>query len=135
MLQRSPSYMLTIPERDASPTGCARGCPLRSAYALTRGKNVLLSMAFYKYCRRFPEHATRLSWWAPCTEAASRQVRRHQALHAPYKPWDQRVCLVPDGDLFEALRSGQGLGGHRPDRDLHREGHPPALRRRSSPPT
>ena len=46
-----------------------------------------------------------------------------------YDPWDQRLCLVPDGDLFEAIATGERVGRHRPDRDLHRDGHAARVRR------
>jgi cation diffusion facilitator CzcD-associated flavoprotein CzcO len=106
MLQRSPSYVVTIPERDRVANWLRSRLPLRSAYALTRGKNVLLSMAFYHYCRRFPEHATRLMVGTVHRELRGGvDVKKH--FTPRYKPWDQRVCLVPDGDLFEALRSGR----------------------------
>src|SRR6478672_9981757 len=57
MLQRSPTYIITVPERDAIADWLRARLPSESAYAITRWKNVLFSMAFFAYCRRFPERA------------------------------------------------------------------------------
>jgi monooxygenase len=106
MLQRSPTYIVSAPERDPIADWLRERLPAESAYAITRWKNVLLSMAIYNYCRRFPVKAKQL---------LVRQVKRQvndsidvtTHFTPTYKPWDQRLCLVPDGDLFESLRSGR----------------------------
>jgi cation diffusion facilitator CzcD-associated flavoprotein CzcO len=106
MLQRSPSYVVSIPERDRVANWLRRRLPASQAYAITRGKNVLVSMAFFNYCRRFPEQAKRLLVGTVRRELRGKlDVGKH--FSPRYKPWDQRVCLVPDGDLFETLRSGR----------------------------
>ena len=106
MLQRSPTYLISVPERDRIANFLRARLPLRAAYALTRGKNVLVGMAFYQYCRRFPEQAKRL-----IVGGVRQQVRgaTDVAKHftPTYKPWDQRVCVVPDGDFFDAVRGGK----------------------------
>jgi monooxygenase len=79
--------------------------PSRSAYAVTRWKNVLLAMGFYAYCRRFPANSKRF-----LVAQATRALRgkSHEKHFTPsYDPWDQRMCLVPDGDLFRVLGSGR----------------------------
>jgi monooxygenase len=106
MLQRSPTYILALPREDPIANALKRWLPRRAAYALTRWKNVLLQAAFYQLSRRWPELVKR---------AIRRGVRRQLPVgydldthfKPPYNPWDQRVCLVPDGDLFTALRSGR----------------------------
>jgi monooxygenase len=106
MLQRSPTYIVTAPEKDKIADWLRERLPAKSAYAITRWKNVLLSMAIYNYCRGFP---------AKAKELLVKQVKRqlHDGVDVSthftpsYKPWDQRLCLVPDGDLFKALRSGR----------------------------
>jgi cation diffusion facilitator CzcD-associated flavoprotein CzcO len=105
MVQRSPSYIVARPGRDRIARWAQRLLPRRAAGALVRWKNVLLTIYFYGRARRRPE---RVSRWI------REQVR--QALPAgypverdftpSYKPWDQRLCLVPDGDLFAAMASG-----------------------------
>jgi cation diffusion facilitator CzcD-associated flavoprotein CzcO len=79
--------------------------PEKTAYAATRWKNVLLGKALYDFCRRFPDRARAL---------IVGQVKKQVGDASPianfepsYAPWDQRLCLVPDGDLFAAIRSGK----------------------------
>jgi len=106
MLQRSPTYILALPGQDAIANGLRRLLPAKLAYAITRWKNVLMQMFFFNLCRRAPGLAKKL------IRAGVRQqlpkgfdVDKHFA--PSYNPWDQRVCLVPDGDLFRALRAGK----------------------------
>jgi monooxygenase len=105
MLQRSPTYIVSIPGRDKVANWLRERIPSESAYAVTRWKNVLTSMALYNYCRRYPDRAKKL-----LVGFVRKQVGESTDVDAhftpSYKPWDQRVCLVPDGDLFKAIRSG-----------------------------
>jgi monooxygenase len=106
MLQRSPTYVVSLPQRDPVADWMRGRIPGQLAYSITRWKNVLLGMAFYAYCRRFPDHAKGF---------IVGQVRKRlggtvdvQTHFTPtYKPWDQRMCLVPEGDLFEAIKGGR----------------------------
>jgi monooxygenase len=107
MLQRSPSYVLTVPERDRVANWLRRRLPPAPAYAITRGKNVLLGMAFFAYCRKFPDHAKRLMVGTVHRQLRGKHPDVGRHFSPRYKPWDQRVCLVPDGDLFATLRSGR----------------------------
>jgi monooxygenase len=106
MLQRSPSWVLSLPRRDALAEGLRGRVPARLAYALVRWKNVLLAQATYQLSRRAPGLMRRL-----LLHAARRQlpegydVARH--FTPTYDPWDQRLCFVPGGDLFAAIRSGR----------------------------
>ncbi len=105
MLQRSPTYVVSAPERDRIADWMRERLPPGPAYAITRWKNVLFGMAFYAYCRGRPEGAKKL-----IVAGARRQLRGTvdvAAFTPTYKPWDQRVCLVPDGDLFAVLRRGR----------------------------
>jgi len=103
MLQRSPTYVMSLPARDAIADTLRRVLPLKLAYAITRWKNVLMSLFFYQLCRRFPRFAAGL---------LRRGVRKEMGPDFPldphfkpdYNPWDQRVCFVPDADLFQAVR-------------------------------
>jgi monooxygenase len=104
MLQRSPTYIMTRPSRDKIADWLRAKLPASSAYAITRWKNVLLGMGFFAYTRAFPNHAKKLM-----VAGAAKQVKNIPAdphFTPTYNPWDQRVCLVPDGDLFEVLRDG-----------------------------
>lgn len=105
MLQRSPTYIVSVPERDKIADWMRSRLPIGSAYALTRWKNVLFGMAFFAYCRRFPESAKKFLVGQVHKAMGSRvDVKTH--FTPSYNPWDQRVCLVPDGDLFASIRDG-----------------------------
>ena len=106
MLQRSPTYMVTLPSRDALADWLRRHLPAMWAYRLVRLKNILLSMFFFQLARRRPEKVkARLIGLAQAQLGPGVDVATH--FTPVYKPWDQRVCVVPDGDLFEAVRSGR----------------------------
>ncbi len=106
MVQRSPTYIVTLPAKDRIANWLRRGLPERAAHALARWKNILLSMYFYNYARVKPAAAKK-----EILRLAKKQlppgfdVERH--LKPRYNPWDQRLCLVPDGDLFKAIRKGR----------------------------
>ncbi|GIZ53363.1 flavin-containing monooxygenase [Noviherbaspirillum aridicola] len=106
MLQRSPSYVVTRPGEDRIAQGLRRILPARIAYSLTRWKNVLVGMFFFRLARKRPEPVKR-----HIVKLAAKQLGDGYdvATHftPDYKPWDQRVCAVPDGDLFRAIRRGK----------------------------
>lgn len=105
MLQRSPTYIVSRPSEDAIANGLRRLLPDRAAYAITRWKNVLMGMFFYRLARKRPAKVkARMIEMARAALPADYDVGTH--LTPRYNPWDQRVCLVPDGDLFAAIRDG-----------------------------
>jgi monooxygenase len=105
MLQRTPSYILPVPAKDALGNRLRRLLGEERAYRVIRRRNIARAQLFWRFCRRFPQAARRL-------------VRRVNSKHLPegypvdehfnppYGPWDQRLCFVPDGDLFDAIRQG-----------------------------
>ena len=106
MLQRSPTYIVSLPGEDKVATWLNRLLPSRLAYAITRWKNVLLFILFYQFARRSPDRVKRLIiGGVKQAMGPGYDVRKH--FTPRYKPWDQRMCLVPDGDLFEAIKSGR----------------------------
>jgi len=105
MLQRSPTYILTRPSRDKIADWLRAKLPARTAYSLTRWKNVLLGMAFFTYARKFPAHAKNMLVTG-AEKLAGGKVAADPHLTPSYDPWDQRLCLVPDADLFASLRAG-----------------------------
>jgi monooxygenase len=106
MLQRSPSYVVTLPVRDRVIQWLRRRFPERVAHPLARWKNILVSMLFYTLARNRPEFTKRLIARAARAQAGPDfDVDRH--FTPRYNPWDQRVCFVPDGDLFRVLREGR----------------------------
>jgi monooxygenase len=105
MLQRSPTYIVSMPGEDRVANWLRRRLPDRVAYAITRWKNVLLGMWFYRFCRRNPTRARALiTRWLTNELGPGFDVATH--FNPRYNPWEQRVCLVPDSDLFAAMRAG-----------------------------
>jgi cation diffusion facilitator CzcD-associated flavoprotein CzcO len=106
MLQRSPTYIVSRPEQDTVANTLRRWLPSGLAHRLVRTKNVLLTMYFYGLARRkpraFKEFIIRMAGKQLGPEF---DVGKH--LTPRYNPWDQRLCLVPNGDLFKTLRSGR----------------------------
>jgi monooxygenase len=105
MLQRSPSYVLSLPAHDPIADLLRRRLPAKVAYPIVRWKNVLLSSLVFQLSRRAPRLMKRL-----IRKGVMRQLPEGYDVDthfAPtYGPWDQRLCLVPDGDLFKAISSG-----------------------------
>ncbi|MPZ35360.1 MAG: NAD(P)-binding protein [Rhodospirillales bacterium] len=106
MLQRSPTYVVARPAEDPFANRMRRRLPLKLAYAMTRWKNVLLGMYFYQLCKRRPERAKELILkGVRYLLGPDYDVQKH--FTPRYNPWDQRLCLVPDADLFRAIRRKQ----------------------------
>jgi monooxygenase len=105
MLQRTPSYVLSLPGRDPLAQALRTRLPARIAYPVVRWKNVLTSTAFYQFSRRWPAAARRVLRRMTQKQLPGIDVDTH--FNPPYDPWDQRLCLVPDGDLFTAIREGR----------------------------
>ena len=106
MLQRSPTYMVSRPSVDALANRLRRWLPTRLAYALTRWKNVLFGMYFFNLCRSKPE-LTRQGLIKLVREQLGPDYDVAAHFTPRYNPWEQRLCLVPDGDFFKAIRSGR----------------------------
>ncbi len=106
MLQRSPSYIMPLPAKDVIANTLRRRLGDERAYALTRFKNIRLQQLTYRFCRRYPRAARTL-----LRQITARQLPAHYPVDTHFKPrydpWDQRLCLVPDGDLFKTIRSGR----------------------------
>ncbi len=106
MLQRSPTYVISTPEQDAIDNGLRRVLPKMWAYRLSRWKNVAFMTYVYQLSQRFPNFTKRML----VKQAANALGQDYDvATHFTprYKPWEQRMCLVPDADLFEAIKSGR----------------------------
>ncbi|ROP27848.1 cation diffusion facilitator CzcD-associated flavoprotein CzcO [Couchioplanes caeruleus] len=105
MLQRSPTYMTVLPERDVIADLLRRGLPPRVAHTLVRAKNVLLTQGFYQLSRRRPERVKALLRRFTLAQLGDRAML-DEHFTPTYQPWDQRLCVVPDGDLFTAIKAG-----------------------------
>jgi monooxygenase len=105
MLQRSPTYIISLPGEDPIANGLRRLLPARTAYSIVRWKNVLLQLLSYQLSRRRPTFMRKvLRRGVTRNLPVGYDVDTH--FTPSYDPWDQRLCLVPDGDLFTAIRSG-----------------------------
>jgi cation diffusion facilitator CzcD-associated flavoprotein CzcO len=105
MLQRSPTYIVSLPGEDPIAGALRKVLPRRAVYPIVRWKNVLLQMFVYQLSRRRPQAVKRMvRRGVEGALPAGYDIDRH--FTPRYDPWDQRMCLVPDGDLFEAIRAG-----------------------------
>ncbi|MBA4165170.1 MAG: FAD-containing monooxygenase EthA [Erythrobacter sp.] len=112
MLQRTPTWMFSHPAKDAIANFQRKFLPDKLAYALTRFKNIRMQDFAFKTARKRPERVK---------EKLLQRIEQSlgadfnaQDFTAPYNPWDQRLCLVPDDDLFEAMkkRKARVVTGH-----------------------
>lgn len=104
MLQRSPSYLAPRSSKDRFAGAVRMVLPEKAAYALVRKKNAAWQQSIYRLTRRRPEKARQRVLNMMRDEIDDAEVDRN--FTPSYNPWDQRICLVPDGDFFAALRSG-----------------------------
>jgi cation diffusion facilitator CzcD-associated flavoprotein CzcO len=105
MLQRSPTYVVSRPAEDAMANGLRARLPAKLAYAIVRWRNVLFGLFFFNQARKKPEVAKKQIIDMVRQELGpDYDVDKH--FTPRYNPWDQRLCLVPDADLFAALRAG-----------------------------
>ena len=105
MLQRSPTYVVSQPDRDAVANFLRKFLPEKVAYAITRWKNVTLQGWVYRRTRVAPEKVKAHLLAQVRKHLPERDVVEH--FTPRYNPWDQRLCLIPNDDLFEALKSGK----------------------------
>lgn len=105
MLQRSPSYVVARPGKDRIANFLRRNVSEGVSYGFTRWKNILLGRYFNHRARSKPESTAKLlQKWARKRLPEGYDMRHFTP---SYKPWDQRICLAPDGDFFEAIQSGK----------------------------
>ena len=105
MLQRSPTYMVAMPDTDPIANFLRKILPGGWAYALTRFKNIRLQDFFYKRARKAPEKVrAQLLRLVKRMLPEDYDVEKH--FTPTYNPWDQRLCLVPNSDLFKAIKNG-----------------------------
>jgi monooxygenase len=105
MLQRSPSYVVSRPTEDKVAKCLLPFLPARTVYALTRWKNVLVGIFFYHLARSRPAVFKGILANKVRQELGEQYDMKH--FTPRYNPWDQRLCVVPDSDLFKAIRDGR----------------------------
>jgi len=113
MLQRSPTYVVSRPSEDSIANWLRAKLPSKTAYAITRWKNVLGGQYFFRLMRKYPEKSKeRIVGMVRGALGPDYDVDTH--FTPSYNPWDQRLCLVPDADLFASIREGSSevVTGH-----------------------
>jgi len=105
MLQRSPTYVLPVPSKDIFANAAQKLLGAKRGYALARRKNIVRQRAVYQLSQKYPGAARRLLRYLNAKELPEGYpVDEH--FRPAYNPWDQRLCTVPDADLFKAISSG-----------------------------
>ncbi len=115
LLQRSPTYIVSRPAKDETAALIQRILPTRMAYSLIRWRNILGGIFLFWFTRTFPATSKKVMFKnvqkilqaekkPSGPTMTTREFRKH--FMPRYNPWDQRICLVPDGDLFKAIKSG-----------------------------
>ena len=104
MLQRSPTYIMTVPAIDPLSPKLRRFLPEMLVYRITRTRNVGLQRMLYQASRRAPKAVKRLLLAQVKAQLGGKVDMKH--FTPSYNPWDERLCVVPNGDLFKALKKG-----------------------------
>ena len=105
MLQRSPSYIMSLPDTDRISMLLSAFLPKRWVFSLARRRNILFQRGLYLACMRWPRMMRRFMLRHMRKNAGPNVDMRHFTPH--YYPWEQRLCAAPDGDFFRSLRSGR----------------------------
>ncbi|HTT11353.1 MAG TPA: NAD(P)/FAD-dependent oxidoreductase [Burkholderiaceae bacterium] len=105
MVQRSPTWVIARPTEDPMARGLRGLLPRRVVHAIVRWKQVLLGLYVFNLCRRHPERAKQLLL-SRVRRALGGAADVEQHFQPRYNPWEQRLCLLPDGDLFREIRAG-----------------------------
>lgn len=105
MLQRSPTYLMPLPSTDKLTLALQKILPEKTAYRLTRARNISISRFLYQRSRKSPQFMRRLFLSIIKRKVGNTADMRH--FTPDYNPWDQRLCVVKDGDLFHAMKAGK----------------------------
>ena len=106
MLQRSPTYIVPVPSKDRIANGLPKLIGRKRAHAVTRQKNIAKQRIVFRLCQQYPGAARRLIRHLNAKQLPTGYpVDEH--FKPAYNPWDQRVCAVPDADMFKAIRDGR----------------------------
>lgn len=106
MVQRSPTYIMNLPNRNGLFIGLNKFLPSKWAFRFTRWKNISLQMISFGLAKLFPKMMKRLLMKAAAKDLPENYpVEKH--FNPRYNPWDQRLCVVPDGDLFKTIKDGK----------------------------
>ena len=106
MLQRSPTYIISFPEQDAIANRLRRILPATWAFQISRWKNIGFMIFFYQLSRHYPNFMKK-GLIQKVREALGPEYDVETHFTPRYNPWEQRLCLVPDNDMFQAIKSGR----------------------------
>jgi len=106
MLQRSPTYVVSAPAEDPIANWLRGVLPASWAFRLSRWKNIALTSYFYQLAQRYPNFMKK-GIIEKVSEALGPEYDVATHFTPSYKPWDQRICLVPDADMFQSIKSGR----------------------------
>jgi cation diffusion facilitator CzcD-associated flavoprotein CzcO len=104
MLQRTPTYIAAVPGTDKIASALKKVLPEKLAYSMIRWKNIMLAIGVFNFSKRWPQTMRRLIQKGAEKSIGNAYEQKH--FDPPYNPWDQRMCLIPDADLFSAIREG-----------------------------
>ena len=107
MVQRSPAYIVSRPATSPLAAFYHRWLPAWLAWRLVRWHNIFLPFLFFRFCRRWPQAARRLLQRRTMRNLPA-TVRHDPHFQPNYNPWEQRMCMCPDADFFDSLKSGKG---------------------------
>ena len=106
MLQRTPTYVMSLPSRDPIANLARKLMSPAKAYAFARRKNIGLQRGIWRFCQKYPNAARRIIRYVnKVSLPKDYPVDVH--FNPPYSPWEQRLCAVPDGDLFKSIKAGK----------------------------
>ncbi len=105
MIQRSPTYIMNLPSEDMIANTLRKILPNQMAHQISRWKNILIGLSFYKISKRYPNKVKGFLQRKIERTLGTNYDSKH--FDPKYNPWDQRLCLVPDNDLFDAINDGK----------------------------
>ena len=105
MLQRTPSYVISVPQFDPMVRVLLKFLPEMTVYKISRARNNFITQMIFKLSRKYPNFMRKLLLKQVKVQVGKDFDMKH--FTPPYNPWDQRLCAVPNGDMFKVLRKGK----------------------------
>ncbi|WP_029654341.1 flavin-containing monooxygenase [Marinobacter daepoensis] len=105
MLQRSPSYVMAVPDTDKMSVLLNKVLPKKLVFKIARKRNILFQRGLYLACERWPNRMRKVMMWHMRRQLGPGVDMKH--FSPKYNPWEQRLCAAPNGDFFKSLRSGK----------------------------
>lgn len=103
MLQRSPTFFVSYPDIDLFANRLRKLLPLKLAYSIIRLRNVFFQQLLYRFCRKYPKLSKKILLKKVSKALSQEDVKKNFTPN--YNPWEQRMCLIPNGDLFDSIKN------------------------------